>query len=114
MVHGFGMVSERGKCAGGSSGECVPALVRKAADQPVRLDGVVEPGLRETVPDAALDRALADLLAVPVEEWKLAARLFQPACEPGALGAREDAALLGSPVTARAVRLQRHHVALVR
>lgn len=46
---------------------------RQPAHQPVRLDRVVEPGLRPTVSDAGLHGARRDFAPVTVEQWQLAA-----------------------------------------
>ena len=61
------------------------AFLRQAADLPIRLDGVGDPGLGPAGIDAGLDRALVDLAALIVEHGQLAARLIEAAPQPRAL-----------------------------
>ena len=62
-----------------------PALVGQFADQPVGLEGVSEPGFRPALIDASLDSAGIDTLSVTIEQWQLAARLFESSFQPNQL-----------------------------
>jgi hypothetical protein len=71
VVVGVGRRIDMTGLGGGATG------LGQLADQPVRLDRVVEPGLGPALLDTCLDGARVDALAVDVEQRQLAARLVE-------------------------------------
>ncbi len=64
----------------GADGDLPPQL-RELADQPVRLQRILEPGLRPACASGTLDDVKIDILTVKIEQRQLAARLGQPAAQ---------------------------------
>src|SRR3546814_654199 len=85
-VLAFAIVLGVGRCLAGFGQGA--AFVGQAADQPVRLDRVLEPGLRPALLDATADGADVVALPVAIEQRQLAARLREAAAQPGELSRR--------------------------